>query len=206
MTFLVTNYWEHLDADKEMRQVERLADAVRGVEHVVWSTLEDYRRNPKANQVTSIGKWKVPHFDAKGACDHLFFRENTTFLRAAFYLDNFMKMMAPMKNEDGTFTWAAPMGDKKLPMVAKEDIGRAAWAAMEDPQQYRGKYMGVSTCVETCQDAMATMSKVLGVTVKYYDMDRDAYANLGFPGAEDVANMFYFHQIDNENFVRCRTE
>jgi uncharacterized protein YbjT (DUF2867 family) len=44
--FCVTNFWEHFSADKERAQAKNLADAVRaaGLQHVVWSTLEDTRK------------------------------------------------------------------------------------------------------------------------------------------------------------------
>ena len=43
--FLVTNFWEHMDAKKEYEQGVNLVDAAikSGVKHIVWSTLEDTR-------------------------------------------------------------------------------------------------------------------------------------------------------------------
>jgi len=43
--FCVTNFWEHFSADREALQAAALARATRaaGVQHVVWSTLEDTR-------------------------------------------------------------------------------------------------------------------------------------------------------------------
>src|SRR5690242_11669649 len=44
--FCVTNFWEHLSGDREKAQAKNLADAAKsaGVQHVVWSTLEDTRK------------------------------------------------------------------------------------------------------------------------------------------------------------------
>src|SRR5947208_8416764 len=41
--FCVTNYWEHLDADREGAQAAAMARAAgkAGAAHVIWSTLED---------------------------------------------------------------------------------------------------------------------------------------------------------------------
>lgn len=206
--FIVTNYWAHGDADREMKQIAGLAKAAEHVPHVVFSTLEDYRQNKCAAKVPSIGKWKCPHFDAKGACDKLFAKENTTFLRAAFYLDNLISQMTPQPNDDGcgTYTFALPMGDKTLAMVSKEDIGRCAAAAFNDPETYKGLYIGASTCLATGEDICEAYSKVLDIKVNYYAMSRDDYANLPFPGAADVSNMFTFHKLDNANFIKQRTE
>jgi hypothetical protein len=45
-----------------------------GVEHVIWSTLEDTRRHFGDDErvPTLDGRYKVPHFDAKGEADELF--------------------------------------------------------------------------------------------------------------------------------------
>ena len=41
--FCVTNFWEHFSPDTERAQVQVMAEAAKaaGVQHVVWSTLED---------------------------------------------------------------------------------------------------------------------------------------------------------------------
>lgn len=204
--FIITNYWAHCDVDREIRQIKALAKAAQHVPHVVFSTLEDYTKNKYAAEVKSIGKWKCPHFDGKGMCDKLFNQENTTFLRAAFYLNNFVGMMTPQPNADGTYSFPLPMGDKTLAMVSREDIGRAAAAAFNDPQTYKGLYIGASTCLATGEDICEAFSKVLNIKCNYIPMTRDDYAGLGFPGAEDVANMFTFHKLDNANFIKQRTE
>ena len=78
--FCVTFFWEHFSPEKEMAQAEahgagRASDA--GVQHVIWSTLEDTRSWVPLDDdrmPTLMGKYKVPHFDAKGEADHLFTR------------------------------------------------------------------------------------------------------------------------------------
>ena len=73
--FFVTNFWEILSPEREMEQARNLAEAARraGLKHVVWSTLEDTRqhvpRNDEERYPTLQGKYKVPHFDAKGEAD-----------------------------------------------------------------------------------------------------------------------------------------
>ena len=43
--FLVTNFWEHFSAERELQQAAAMARATKaaGVAHAVWSTLEDTR-------------------------------------------------------------------------------------------------------------------------------------------------------------------
>src|SRR6476660_5902921 len=44
--FCITNFWEHFSPEKELAQATNLAKATKaaGVQHVIWSTLEDTRR------------------------------------------------------------------------------------------------------------------------------------------------------------------
>ena len=41
--YCVTNYWEHFSPEREVAQARNMANAAKaaGLEHVVWSTLED---------------------------------------------------------------------------------------------------------------------------------------------------------------------
>jgi uncharacterized protein YbjT (DUF2867 family) len=78
--YCVTNFWEHFSTDREGAQAAAMARATRkaGVEHVVWSTLEDTRKwipLDDSRLPTLHGKFKVPHFDAKGEADKVFAEE-----------------------------------------------------------------------------------------------------------------------------------
>ena len=90
--FLVTGFWEHFSAERELKQAAAMARATKaaGVAHAVWSTLEDTRLafpldDPRLK--TLQGKYKVPHFDAKGEADAVFAAEAapTSYLLVAFY-------------------------------------------------------------------------------------------------------------------------
>ena len=75
--FCVTNFWEHFSPEKEVAQATNQAKATKqaGVAHTVWSTLEDSRRFVPLSDdrmPTLMGKYKVPHFDAKGEADAVF--------------------------------------------------------------------------------------------------------------------------------------
>lgn len=207
--YLVTNYWAHLDTERERKQLEAAAKAIRKcktLELTVYSTLEDYTKNKKVSGMPDIGKYKVPHFDVKGQCDKLFDAKKTCFVRAAFYLENWASTFGPNKNEDGSFTVCMPMKDKKLPMVSVADIGSAVATAFNNPTKYAGKYVGLSTCILTGDEIAATMEKAFGKKFNYYPIAAAEYAKFPFPGAADVANMFDAHALDNEQFIIQRTE
>jgi len=208
--YLVTNYWAHLDTERERKQLVAAAKAIKKsktMQFTVYSTLEDYTRNKAVQSMPDVENgYKVAHFDVKGQCDKLFNKKKTCFLRAAFYLENFLSSFGPNKNEDGSFTVCMPMGDKKLPMVAAADIGFAAATAFNNPAKYAGKYMGLSTCIHTGAEIAATMAKAYDLKVNYYAIDAASFSKFPFPGAADIANMFDAHRLDNEQFIISRTE
>ncbi|MDH3237281.1 MAG: NmrA family NAD(P)-binding protein, partial [Deltaproteobacteria bacterium] len=75
--FCVTFFWEHFSPEKEYAHASAMARAAKraGVKHVIWSTLEDTRKwVPLSDDrmPTLMGKYKVPHFDAKGEADRVF--------------------------------------------------------------------------------------------------------------------------------------
>lgn len=211
--FLVTNFWELFSADKELVQAHNLADAAKraGVAHVVWSTLEDTRNDVPLDDdhlPTLQGHYKVPHFDAKGEADKRF-RElgvPTTFLRAAFYWENFIYFGAgPRRGDDGGLDLVLPMGDKKLAGVAAEDIGRVAYGIIKKGASLIGETIGVAGEHLTGEVYASKMSKALGEKVRYVDMPPAVYRSLGFPGADDLGNMFQHHQEFEDSVLAVRS-
>ena len=210
--FCVTNFWEHFSAEREGAQASAMARATKaaGVQHVVWSTLEDTRKwipLDDARLPTLNGQYKVPHFDAKGAVDHVFATEAapTTYLMAAFYWDNFIHFgMGPRTGENGELVLALPLGGVKLPGIAAGDIGGCAFGIFKAGTATVGQRIGVAGESLTGEDVAAKMSNALGRPVHFVDVPFDTYRGLGFPGAEDLGNMFQFQQILGDEFQGYR--
>jgi uncharacterized protein YbjT (DUF2867 family) len=210
--FCVTNFWEHFSPEKEAAQAKNLAAAAQaaGLRHVIWSTLEDVRKwipLDDDRMPTLMERYKVPHFDAKGASDHFFTDAGvpTTFLLASFYWDNLLHFgMEPQRGEDGSLVFALPMGDAPLPGIAAEDIGKCAYGIFVGGDEYVGQTIGVSGEHLTGADMAAALSETLGEPVRHYAVPFDTYRALGFPGAEDLGNMFQFHHDFKDDFVARR--
>jgi uncharacterized protein YbjT (DUF2867 family) len=210
--FCVTNFWEHFSPEKEAAQAKNLAAAAQaaGLRHVIWSTLEDVRKwipLDDDRMPTLMERYKVPHFDAKGASDHFFTDAGvpTTFLLASFYWDNLLHFgMEPQRGEDGSLVFALPMGDAPLPGIAAEDIGKCAYGIFVGGDEYVGQTIGVSGEHRTGADMAAALSETLGEPVRHYAVPFDTYRALGFPGAEDLGNMFQFHHDFKDDFVARR--
>jgi uncharacterized protein YbjT (DUF2867 family) len=197
----VTNFWEHFSGEKEKAQAKNIADAARaaGVKHVIWSTLEDTRtlmaaddtRMPMLQQ-----KYRVPHFDAKAEANAYFAGMPVTFLVTSFYWDNlYMFGLAPKKNAEGKYSWAYPMGTSKLVGIAAEDIGKCAYGIFKAGQQYIGKTVGIYGEALTIEEMGQKLSKGLGLpSIYYHAAGADEYRGYGFPGADEMGNMFQVYR------------
>lgn len=200
--FFVTNYWEIFSPEREKQQAKNLAEAARrtGVEHVIWSTLEDTRKDVPLSDnrmPTLMGEYKVPHFDGKGEADQYFIERNvpTTFLRASFYWENFIYFgLQPQRGADGVLTLTLPMGDKELAGTAAEDIGGVAYGILKRGKEYIGKTVGVAGEHLTGGQIAQKMGAAIGEEVRYAPLTPAQFRALGFPGAEDVGNMFQYYQ------------
>jgi len=211
--YCVTNFWEHFSADKEQAQARNMAEAAKaaGLKHVVWSTLEDVRRwvPLSDNRMPTLGgKWKVPHFDGKGSSDHVWkdLGVPTTLLLTSFYWENFIYFgMGPKAGPDGTLAIGMPMGDRKLSGISAGDIGACAYGIFKAGNEYIGKTVGIAGDHVSGADMAAALSKALSKKVVYHAMEPAAYRALGFPGADDLGNMFQFYRDFNDDFVAARS-
>ncbi len=210
--FCVTFFWDHFSAEKEASQVQAMAKAAKAadIKHALWSTLEDTRilcPLEDTRMPTLQGKYKVPHFDGKGSSDHFFTDAGvpTTFLLTSFYWDNLVHFgMGPKKGEDGKFGFVLPMADKKLAGIAAEDIGRCAYGVLKAGSQYVGKRVGIAGEHPTGAQMAKVLSEALGKEVVYNYVPPEVYRTFGFPGADDLANMFQYYRDFEAQFCGAR--
>jgi uncharacterized protein YbjT (DUF2867 family) len=154
-----------------------------------------------------MGRYKVPHFDAKGEASHYFIANNvpTTFLITSFYWDNFIGFgMGPKRDANGKLAIVLPIGNAKLPGIVAEDIGRCAYGIFEKGPEAIGKTYGIAGEHLTGAEIADAFARVLNQDVHYTDISPEAYRNLGFPGAQDLGNMFQFKRDFNEMFCNAR--
>ncbi len=203
--FAVTNFWEHLSPERELAQAGNIARAAKRarVAHVIWSTLEDTRKFlplDGARMPTLMGRYKVPHFDAKGEADALFAELPVTYLRTTFYWDNLIHFgMGPRRDAEGRLTFVLPMGDRKLPGIAAADIGPCAFRIFVRGRTATGLDVGISGEHLSGAEMATELSRALGEPVRHYAMPCADYAKLGSPGADDLANMFrFYHDFEAE--------
>jgi uncharacterized protein YbjT (DUF2867 family) len=204
--FLVTNFWEHGDPDREYAQARNLAQAAKtaGIEHAVWSTLEDTRKSIPVEDdrmPTLLGQYKVPHFDVKGDANALFAEAGvpTTYLQTTFYWENFLSFFPPKRQDDGSLVLALPMADRKLSGIAAEDIGRTAYGIFKQGASLIGQTVSIAGEHLTGAGYAEAFGELLGEPVHYYPVPFDGFRAAGFPGAEEMGNMFqYYAEFDDE--------
>ena len=210
--YAVTFFWEHFSPEKEISQAASIAKAAKetGLKHVIWSTLEDTRNwVPLSDDrmPTLAGKYKVPHFESKGESNKFFTEQGVpvTFLLTSFYWDNFIYFgMGPKKGPDGKFYLTIPMGDKKLPGISADDIGKCAYGILKRGNEFIGKTVGISGGHPTGKQMSESFSKTLGREINYNSVSFDMFRGFGFPGAEDLGNMFQFKHDFEEYFTGAR--
>lgn len=210
--YCVTFYWAHFSPEKELAHAKAMAAAAKhaGIEHVIWSTLEDTRQwVPLSDDrmPTLMGKYKVPHFDAKGEADHFFVDAGvpTTFLLASFYWDNMISFgMGPKRGEDGTLAITLPMGDKKLAGIAAEDIGKCAYGIFKMGRESIGERVGIAGDHLTGAEMATALTEALGQEVRYNAVSPEVYRSFGFPGADDLGNMFQFYRDFEHDCLAAR--
>jgi uncharacterized protein YbjT (DUF2867 family) len=210
--FCVTNFWEHFSPEKELAQAKNQAQACKAadIKHAIWSTLEDTRvRVPLADgrMPTLKDTYKVPHFDAKGASDDVFRAAGvpTTFLLTSFYWENLLYFgMGPKPGADGKLSFVLPMGDKKLPGISAEDIGKCAYGIFRQGAVFIGKTVGIAGEHLTGAQMAEAIGRSLGRPVVHSAITPEAYRALGFPGADDLGNMFQYKRDFESDFCGAR--
>ena len=210
--FCVTFFWEHFLPEKELAQASAMATAAKmaGVKHVIWSTLEDTRLKvplKDKRMPTLMERYKVPHFDAKGESDKAFRQAGvpTTYLRTSFYWENFIYFgLGPKRQPDGSLALTLPMGDKKLPGIAAEDIGRCAYGVFRKGVELIGQTIGVAGEHLTGTQMAAALSRALGQEVRYDAVTPEEYRGYDNAAAKDVANMFQYISEFQKDFCGVR--
>jgi hypothetical protein len=113
--------------------------------------------------------------------------------------------MGPKKGPDGKLAITLPMGGKKLPGIASEDIGGCAYGIFKKGREFIAKTVGIAGEHLTGAQMAAALTRALGQEVRYNDVTPDVYRSLGFPGAQDLGNMFQFKRDFEQIYCGARS-
>ncbi len=206
--YCVTNFWEHMSAERETAQGRAMAEAAaaNGLQHVIWSTFEDTRDLVPLDDdrmPTLEGHYKVPHFDGKADANAAFTELGvpTTFFYTSFYWENFIFFGSnPQPGPDGVLAVTFPLGDAKMPQIAAEDIGKIAYGIFKAGRKFIGRRVGAAGEHLSGHEMAAALSRALGREVRYNAVPPDVFRGFGFPAADEVGNMFQFKADFEEQY------
>ena len=85
-----------------------------------------------------------------------------------------------------------------------EDIGKAAYGIFKRGKELIGKTVGVAGEHLTGKEMAASLSKALGQEVIFNNVSPETYRDYGFPGSDDLGNMFQFYRDFEEDCNRVR--
>ncbi|KAM7228051.1 hypothetical protein CapIbe_020505 [Capra ibex] len=192
-TFIVTNYWENCSQEQEVKQGKLLADLAKrlGLRYVVYSGLENIKK-------LTAGRLTAGHFDGKGEVEE-YFRDigvPMTSVRLPSYFENLLSYFLPQKAPDGrSYLLSLPMGDVPMDGMSVADLGPVVLSLLKTPEEYVGRNIGLSTCRHTAEEYAALLTKHIGKVVRNAKTSPEDYEKLGFPDAQDLANMFRFYAL-----------
>ena len=153
-----------------MRRGGLIADAARdvGVPHVVYGSVGGAERHTG-----------IPHFESKRRVEeHMTaLGLHTTFVRPTFFMENFASFFAP-KTEDGVVVLRAPLAPGvPLQMVAVDDIGAAAAAALLDPTRVPGGAIEIAGDELTGEQVAAAFGDRAGLPARFEPLPLDVLAD-----------------------------
>lgn len=161
----VQNFWlPDVGFEGEVRQGKNMADAARaaGVQHFVYSSVGGAERNSG-----------VPHFESKWIIEEHIrgLGLPATILRPAFFMDNFNRSRQEILTEGVIRAGMRP--DKKLQMIAVDDVGAFVAMAINRPQDFMGRALEIAGDELTYPEMAGVLSRVMSRPIRYVEIPLD---------------------------------
>ncbi|MGH3786729.1 MAG: NmrA/HSCARG family protein [Pseudonocardiaceae bacterium] len=182
--FAMTTFTGPKGTEGEVEHGMQIADAARevGVPRVVYSSVGG------AERATGI-----PHFESKRRVEEYMSALGlpTSFVRPTFFMENFTYFLAP-KQEDGVVVLRAPLAPEvPLQMVAVEDIGAVAAAALLDPASVPGGAVEIAGDELTGEQIAAVYRGRVGLPARFEALPLSVLAD----DADQAAMFTWFAQL-----------
>ena len=186
-----------LDFEGELTQAVNLIEGAlaAGVPQFVHTSVSGAGQHTEAPGWAE-GRWASlePYYAAKaGIQDRV--REagftHWTIIKPGFFMDNFLPSLAyllPRGVEGGIVTVLKP--GTRLSLVAVDDIGAAAAAAIVAPERFHGVELELASDYLTLREIAGVLSRALGTELTAPDMTMEEAAAAGMPGAGIASHEF----------------
>lgn len=197
--YIVVNFWDPAIMLKEEDLSKKILDVAKksGVKHILYASLANVEQ-------VSGGKLEVPHFTMKAKvfeyAKSLGF-PYLTAVEAAMYYSNLFAFIKPTKEEDGSWVWKLPAKGKISAYDAYTGTGPATVAAIKDPDAYNNKYILLEAEAISVEEMIEKIVKKTGKPGRFEFVPPDDFAKFGFPGADEMAEMFKWYVAWNSHVV-----
>ncbi|KIW02849.1 uncharacterized protein PV09_05904 [Verruconis gallopava] len=189
VVFGVTNYWEAMDMQLEIRQGKAIADASKaaGVERLIWSSL------PNVTKETKGAITAVEHFDSKAQVEQYIrdIQQPATFFMPAMFmsvgLSNFRKL------PDDKYYFTTPFNrDTKVPLYNPgEDTGTFVAAILLLGDETLNKRVLGSAPYITPEQMVKDFNDATGLSAEFMQISWDQFkAALPPAAAEELTGNF----------------
>ncbi|KAL6900566.1 hypothetical protein GGI43DRAFT_427554 [Trichoderma evansii] len=154
----------------------------QGVKHYIWANSDYALRKSGWDE-----KYHWGHNDAKGRIGDLILSHGqegmkTTLFTTGPYMNMlFDGMYVPKEQDDGSFVWANPASDGKIPLIALEDVGVYNLWIFDNPQESAGLDLEVATDQVSMTDIANTFTKVTGKKGVHKKLPLDEYLEFAEP-------------------------
>jgi uncharacterized protein YbjT (DUF2867 family) len=168
--FSMQNPWQN-GVEKEIEQGMRVADAAKeaGVQHFVYSSVGSADRNSG-----------IPHFESKWKIEqHIHdIGLTATIFRPVYFMENFLMPETRSAILNGTLAMGLEP-DKKLQLIAVNDIGGFVARAFDSPEEYLGKSIDLAGDELTGPEMAKLFSEMIDRPVIYTDLSIDQIRAFG---------------------------
>jgi uncharacterized protein YbjT (DUF2867 family) len=189
--FLVTNAWEPGSDERNQALAAVRAAKDAGVQHFIWSTLPNV-------EAISRGELEVLHFTNKAKIESSVKEAgfaHHTFVIAPFYYQNFLGLMAPQKQPDGTVGWTLPLDPEPrvIHMGDITELGQVVAGAFSQPELAgHGEHLPLVGDFLSFNEIIATLNRQ-GHNFAFKQVPKELFAGW-FPGAKEIAEMLAYFQ------------
>jgi len=190
--FLVTDFSAHFEHKETKQGTDLIDNAIKNnLSHVVFSGLE--------NVASVIGK-PCLHFDYKAAVEDYGLKHSNKISFTSIRLPAYYQVLPGMmlyKIEPNKFVITLPMADKSMFCMNVDEIGDCVKTILDNPSEYKSKIVPVAGDklngkeIESIFNAHLAPNKFM-----YGNFSLEKFLSFGFPGVEDITNMFEYYQTD----------
>lgn len=151
--------WKEKGVEGEIRMGRNLADAAKkaGVKHYIYSSVGGADRNTG-----------IPHFESKNAIEEHIRSIGlpATVFRPVYFMSNFKAPAMQASILHGTLA-TAMRPDKRLQILAPEDLGEFVRLAFDHPEVYLDQTFELASDELTMPEVAETFSRLIGRPVRY---------------------------------------